>query len=290
MNKKSKTLVPSNYLLDIRIANIVLSILVFIIVVAIIILKNLNNLTAFISIPIIISFIILLIISLFIDMLIKSISKKIYFKKINEIDENQNDSYNMYPISIKLKESGLSSIQYNKVINFRITNSLLWTIFGLVIILFTTNFKSEFVFKDIVLTIIIKVSAVAFIAIILDFLFEALIKKNFKTKTIKKIKIKKYNMFTKNKRLYYVPCVIILAFIEVLLLVDFNRTDKLFTRIVIPLELITIINFIGMLIIDKIISKIDSLKEIIISNDDVFNNDYDLDNFDENEREEENEI
>ena len=71
---------------------------------------------------------------------------------------------------------------------------------------------------------------------------------------------------------------------------DFSRVDKLYTRIIIPLEAITIINFIGMLIIDAIISYIKRIRDIVNDSGDLFLQDYDDNKFEEIERDESDEV
>ncbi|MGM9971344.1 MAG: hypothetical protein ACI35W_02910 [Anaeroplasmataceae bacterium] len=277
-----------------RITNLIVSCFSYIIAVAVIILNRKS--IKFYGLYIVLFVFIILLISFLFDFIIGKVIKRNLKKK--EIAKSLKkdaipESYNMYPINLRLKQMGLNEEQYDSLINFRITNILIWVIIGLVVLLLTTEFSSYYILMDIILPSIIKVGIIGIIAVIFDLTFEFFLKKFYrKRKNIKKEKkAKKINVFTKNKRIYYVPIVIIIAIIEVIIFVDFGRTDKLFTKIVIPLELINIINFIGIIVIDSIISYYSKIKSIITSNEDIFDKDYQLEDIKELEREEDsNEI
>lgn len=287
MNNKKNTSVPRNYMIEVRFINFVLSILLFILLTSFIILTNMNNIKHILLKDGIVLCVII-IISFLIDLFLKYIIRNKYKKYEIELSKCDNLSYNMYPVNVKLKELGLTEKQYNKLINFRVTNILICTIFGLLFILFTTNFKSKYIFKDIILTIIIKISLIVIFVIMFDFIFEFLLKKSYKHKHKKiKVKNKNYNIFTKNKRIYYIPIIILIGIIEIMLFIDFNSVDNIITKVVIPLEIINIINFLAIIIIDKVISKYYDLKKIINTDEDIFNKDYKIDEFEKRKNDDE---
>lgn len=282
LNNNKSTFFSKNY----RLLNLIFASFLYSIAICAIIISDIKDKLLFCLISIVPCAVVFIIIDVFTSIGVRNKAKKLKAQPLEP------ESYNMYPINRKLQDLGLTEEQYEKLLSFRITNILTWIIVGLLLVLFTTDFSSELVLKDVILPSIIKISCAALLSIVSDLVFEYFLKKFYKSKPKKRIskKNKKPNIFIKNKRIYYVPIVIMIAIMEVFIFVDFSRVDKLYTRIIIPLEAITIINFIGMLIIDAIISYIKRIRDIVNDSGDLFLQDYDDNKFEEIERDESDEV
>lgn len=260
-----KEILNKNY----RILNLILSIFTYTIVIAVVFLNMSKNIFWGIIVPLILSLLIIILVSLISDFLIeKSIERK-KIKKLKAKEEemrkaNYKESYNMYPINPRFFETGLTDYQYEKLKYFRICNILVFMIIELIIVILFINFKSNYIFHDIILPILMISGTMGIIGTIIDFIIEAIIKRTYikRKKNVKTVKVRKKNFLTKNFRIYYVPIVLVCWVIEHIVVYEYKKFVK---SMLIPGIIIAIVNIAGIIILDLIFSKLTKLKKTLIS-------------------------
>lgn len=262
-NNKNSSFIRNNY----RITNLLVSSFTFILVLAVILLLKHDNIINNVWLPIIITLVVIIFLSFLGDVLAKVLIKHSSLKRQREIEEKlneENPNMNMYPINPKLYEEDLTQDEYDRLKSFRISNVLSSIILGLILVVIFIDFKSNKVVLDIILPLLIIIGLVGILACIFDFIVEKIIK--FRMRVIEKIPKVEYkkpkNIFNKNKRIFYVPIYIILAFMCISIFIDFE-SEHVITHIVIPCEAITISTFIIILITDLIIDRVVKFKKTI---------------------------
>lgn len=296
MDKFIKNKTPSFFKSNYRITNILVSTFSALICLSVILILKKEGEIENVIWPIIISFFCVFLFSIsfeFSTRLIIKISEEKRLRKIEEKLCEENPNMNMYPINPKLYEVDLTQEEYDRLKSFRVSNILSCIILGLILCVIFIDFKSKHIFLNIILPLFIIIGGVGLIGCLFDFIFEKIIK--FRMRVISKIPEIKYepkkNFFTKNKRIFYVPIYVILAFMCITIFVDFNSAHVI-TKIVIPCEAITIATFIIIIITDVIIDKIVKFKKSIEEeSEDILSYSFDeLDDMLDEERKDENEI
>lgn len=275
---KKRSFFKKNY----RGTNLLVSIFAFFICIFVVFYNKSNNIFWSVIFPLIICFIVILVLSILTDIFIRILIKKSKNKAIKKINDElalENPNMNMYPVNPKLYEIGLTIEQYDRLKKFRVSNLLVCVIIALILIICLVDFDG-YIFTQIFLPIIMIIGSVGVLGTFFDFIAEKIIKKSYKKhpNKIKNKKKAKQNIFTKNRRIYYVPIYIILGIMITLIIVDFNRKDKIISRVVLPCEIITILDFIFMLITDYIIDRFNKLKKLLNQDDDIFS--YSMDELD----------
>ena len=254
-----------------HILNIVGGFFLFGLAIAIILLIDSSNLFWGKIAPIVISGILIALYTKGMEVYISRRYRYSWVRSINKKYKDENESYNLYKIDPKI-EKEMDPLKYQRMVEFRIVNTILYFISVLVLIFSLIDFDLS-LWHDIVLPIIMIVCGVGILFVCVDLIEESLIK-HINIKEQKKPKTtSKETIYTKNLRIYYIPICIFIGIILVMGVVDFSKS---ISDILKPTLLIAIIDIIFMIVLDFIITKTIKFLKLLDeesnkSDDDMFN-------------------
>lgn len=247
-----------------RIANTLISIIVFGFAVACVFLYDSNNILLGYVLPIAIAAILVISASLFVDYLFYRYYKYSWVRSLDKLRRKKKDeepeSYNLYPVDPKLLEKGLSSEQNEILIRYRIVNFFLYCITDFVSVYYLFKFDSSI--ERFILEAIMVSGAIGVLFVTFDLIAEAMIKIHYK-KTNNQPKVKRMMSETriyKNNGIYYIP---ICLFIGIIVLVGILDFDKKLSYNLTVIGVVCAITLLVIVIIWIIVSRIIKTIKII---------------------------